>query len=196
MRVLRRLRARGGGAVTTATDLLDMGTRAAVDQALSRLVRRGALRRVGRGVYAYPQQSRLLGELSPEPEEVAKALARQGAQRLTPSGAYAANLLGLTEQVPGRVEYLTDGPRRRATIGRLNVVLKRTTPKQLAAAGRITGLVMQALRFLRREQVDAGVVESLRQRLSEEDKRQLIRDIWLAPAWMGRIFREVAGERA
>ncbi len=194
-KVLRRIRGRGAGAVATPADFLDMGGRAAVDQALSRLVRQGALRRASRGVYAYPQQSKLLGELSPRPEEVAQALARRGAQRLLPSGAYAANLLGLSDQVPGRIEYLTDGPSRRVMIRQLGVVLKRTTPRQLATAGRVTGTVTQALRFLRREQVDESVVETLRRRLSAEDKRQLLKDIKLVPAWIGEVFRRVAQGR-
>ncbi len=193
--MLRRIRGRGPGSVATPADFLDQGSRAAVDQALSRLVRRGALRRVSRGVYGYPQRSKLLGELSPRPEEVARALARQGAQRLLPSGAYAANLLGLSDQVPARIEYLTDGPSRRVMIRQLSVVLKQTTPRQLATAGRVTGTVTQALRFLRREQVDQSVIDTLRGRLSAADKRQLVQDIKLVPAWIGDVFRKVAEQK-
>jgi hypothetical protein len=191
-KVLRRVRGRGPGSVATPPEFLDLGTRAAVDQALSRLARQGILRRVSRGVYGYPERSRLLGELSPRPEEVAKALARRGAQKLQPSGAFAANLLGLSEQVPARMEYLTDGPSRRVLVRKLAVVLKQTTPRQLATAGRVSGTVAQALRFLRRSQVDEKVIATLRSRLSPEDKRQLTRDIPLVPAWIGGVFRKVA----
>ena len=118
-KVLRRLRARGSGAVAASTEFLDLGNRASVDQALSRLVRRGELRRVSRGVYGYPERSRLIGELAPRPEQVAQALARRGCQRLLVSGAYAANLLGLSDQVPARIEYLTDGPSQTVMIRNL-----------------------------------------------------------------------------
>jgi len=165
-----------------------------VDLSLSRLVKKGILRRLARGVYVYPEKNRLLGELSPRPEEVAKALARRGAQKLLPSGAFAANLLGLTEQVPAKVEYLTDGPSRTAMIRNLPVVLKQSTPARLATAGRVSGTVAQALRFLRKEQVDDSVVARLRERLSEGDKEQLIRDIPLVPAWVGAVFRKVASD--
>lgn len=194
--MLRRFRSRGPGSVATSTELLDLADRAAVDQALSRLVRQGRLRRMGRGVYLYPEQSRLLGELSPQPDKVVQALAKRGAQRLLPSGAYAANLLGLTDQVAGRIEYLTDGPSARIMVGKLGVSLKRTTTKRLAAAGRVTGTVAEALRFLRREQVDASVIETLRGRLSPEGKQQLLRDIRFVPAWMGKVFRDIAKEPA
>jgi len=190
--VLSRIYGRGRGSVVSPSDFLDLGSRGGVDLALSRLTKKGILRRVDRGVYGYPEKSRLIGELSPRPEEVAKALARRGNRRLLPSGAYAANLLGFTEQVPVKVEYLTDGPTRRVMIRKLPVTLKQTTPARLATAGRVSGTVAQALRFLRKERVDDAVVEKLRKRLSEDDKKQLLQDIPLVPAWVGETFRRVA----
>jgi len=113
--VLKRFRSRGRGAALTPSAFLDLGSRPVVAMALTRLVRRGALKRVSRGVYVYPKQNKLLGELAPSPQEVAEALARRGGERLLPSGAQAANLLGLSEQVPAKIIYLTDGPSRTAT---------------------------------------------------------------------------------
>lgn len=193
--VINRIYGRGRGSVVSPSDFLDLGSRGAVDLALSRLTKKGVLRRVDRGVYGFPEKSRLIGELSPRPDEVAKALVRRRGQRLLPSGASAANLLGLTEQVPARVEYLTDGRARRVMIRNLPVVLKQATPGRLATAGRVSGTVAQALRFLRKERVDDAVVEKLRERLSEADKAQLLRDIPLVPAWVGEVFRRVAGEK-
>lgn len=193
--VINRIYGRGRGSVVSPSDFLDLGSRGAVDLALSRLTKKGVLRRVDRGVYGFPEKSRLIGELSPRPDEVAKALVRRRGQRLLPSGASAANLLGLTEQVPARVEYLTDGRARRVMIRNLPVVLKQATPARLATAGRVSGTVAQALRFLRKERVDDAVVEKLRERLSDDDKAQLLRDIPLVPAWVGEVFRRVAGEK-
>jgi len=193
--VISRIYGRGRGSVFVPNAFLDLGSRGAVDLALFRLLKKGLLRRVDRGVYGYPEKSRLIGELSPSPEVVAKAVARRGAQKLLPSGAYAANLLGLTEQVPAKIEYLTDGPSRRVMIQKLPVVLKQTTPARLATAGRVSGTVAQALRFLRKDQVDETVIEKLRARLSKADKEQLLRDIPLVPAWIGEAFRQVAGQK-
>ena len=190
-KVLRRLRSRGSGAVAASTEFLDLGNRASVDQALSRLVRRGELRRVSRGVYGYPERSRLIGELAPRPEQVAQALARRGCQRLLVSGAYAANLLGLSDQVPARIEYLTDGPSQTVMIRNLAVKLKQTTARRLAVADRISGTVAEALRFLRQSQVDESVVAKLRERLSAVERAQLLKDIPLVPAWIGEVFLTV-----
>lgn len=180
--------------MATPSEFLDLGSRAAVDQAMSRLVKKGTLRRVARGVYSYPEVSSLIGELSPQPAAVAQALARRGSQRLLPSGAYAANQLGLTEQVSAKVEYLTDGRSRQVMIKRLPVTLRQTSTKNLATAGRVSGTVIQALKFLRREHVGHEAVQILRGRLTPAEKRQLVKDIPLAPAWMAPIFHRIAEE--
>jgi hypothetical protein len=190
--LIKRIRGRGRGGVVSPPEFLDLGSRAAVDQVLSRLVKKNVLRRVSRGIYSYPEKSELLGEVAPAPGAVARAMARRGAQRLMPTGALAANQLGLTDQVTAKVEYLTDGASRRAMIKRLPVVLKHTSTRNLATADRVTGVVIQALRFLRQSKVTEEVILKLQERLSAADKEQLIRDIPLAPAWMGEVFRRVA----
>jgi hypothetical protein len=191
--ILKRFRARGRGAALTPSAFLDLAPRPVVAVALTRLVRSGSLTRPSRGVYVYPKQSQLLGELAPTPQEVAMALAKRGSERLQPSGAQAANLLGLSEQVPAKILYLTDGQSRTVMIKNLPVELRKSTPKRLAAAGTITGTVAEALRYLRKDQVDDQVADQLRSRLSEQDKRQLLKDIKLVPAWIGEVFRKVAG---
>jgi hypothetical protein len=192
--IMKRVRGRGRGSAATPADFLDLGSRAAVDQSLSRLVKKSLLIRVARGLYAYPEINRLIGEVAPSPEVVAQALARRGAQKLLPSGALAAHLLGLSDQVPSKVEYLTDGPSCRVMVKRMTVELKQTTPRNLATAGRVSGVVIQALRFLRRQQVDSDVVTTLRARLKPAERRQLVKDIPYAPAWMAPIFRKIAKE--
>ena len=191
-KILKRIRGHGCGYVCTSREFLDLGNRTAIDKGLSRLSKQGTLRRIARGMYGYPERNAFIGELSPNPEAVVLALARRGAQKIIPSGATAANLLGLTNQVPAKIEYLTEGPSRRMMIQQLPLVLKQTTALNLATAGRVTGTVIQALRFLRKEHVNNETIEKLRSRLNKEEKQQLLRDIRLVPAWMGPIFHKVA----
>lgn len=190
--IFKRFRARGHGAASTPSDFLDLADRRAVATALTRLVRSGSLTRPSRGVYVYPRQSKLLGELAPTPQEVAKALARRGGERIQPVGAQAANLLGLSEQVPAKVIYLTNGPSRRIMIKNLPVEMRQSSPKRLATAGKVSGTVAEALRCLRKDQVDEQVIGQLRDRLSAAEKKQLMKDIALVPAWIGEVFRKVA----
>ena len=195
-RILSRVRGGGRGSVFVPGDFLDFGTREAVDLALHRLVKRGAVRRLARGVYDYPKEHPVLGTLSPSADSVARALAGRDRTRLQPAGAYAANALGLSEQVPAKAVFLTDGPSRTVKVGPVTIQLRRTTPKNMAAAGRLSGLLIQALRELGAEHVTPARVEHLKRTLPAEERRGLVKDIALAPAWMHPIFRELAEEAA
>src|SRR5260370_23170057 len=109
-RIMQRARAGGRGGVFTPTDFLDVAGRSAVDQALSRLVKGGQLRRLARGLYDFPKMHAKLGALAPAPDAVAQALARETGSAVQIAGARAANALGLSTPVPAKSTYLTDGP--------------------------------------------------------------------------------------
>lgn len=190
-KVVSRVYGKKRGWVFTPTHFLDLGSRFAVCKALERLAQRGTIRRLARGLYYYPRRHPVLGELPANYEQIAKALAGKDSLRLQPSGAYAANLLGLIEQVPAKIVFLTDGANRALTVGRQRIILKRTTPKNAATSGRISGLVIQALRYLGKEHVDIHTLKNLQTRLTKDDKQQIIRDIRYAPAWIGEIFRKL-----
>jgi hypothetical protein len=193
-KVICRIRARGKGTVIVPGDFLDLGSRQAVDLALHRLAKQGTIRRLARGVYDFPQQHPILGPLSPSADTVAWALAGRDRTRLQPAGAYAANVLGLSEQVPARAVFLTDGPSRTVKIGPMTIQLRRTTPRNMAAAGRVSGLVIQAFRELGKDHVTTARIEHLKRTLPVNKRRELLKDLRLAPAWMHPIFRELAEE--
>jgi hypothetical protein len=161
-----------------------------------RHTRNGTIRQLSRGLYDYPQHHPKLGVLTPSLNAVAEALAGRDASRLQPGGGYAANLLGLSEQVPMKVVFLTDGASRNVRLGKQTITLKRTTPKSMATAGKTSGLVIQALRHLGQRQLNDTLVAKLRQRLTADDKRQLLKDLIYAPAWIGNAMRRVATPEA
>lgn len=168
----------------------------AVSKALQGLTNQGTIRRLARGLYDYPRQHPGLGTLDPSPDDIARALAGRDKLRLQPSGAYAANLLGLTLQVPAQCVFLTDGPSRKVQVGKQEIVLKRTTPKNVAAAGRISGLVIQSLRHFGQTHVDDSLIAQLDQKLADDDRRVLLKDIGLAPAWIQKVIRRLADKGA
>ena len=190
--IVSRIRGSGKGVVFSPSTFLQLGSRRAVDVALHRLVKDGKVRRLTRGLYDYPQQHRVFGVIAPSPDEVAKAIAGKNAMRVQPSGAYAANLLGLSEQVPAKIVFLTEGRAKRVRIGRQEIVLKRTSPRNMATAGRLSGLIIQALRYLGREHVDDKTLARLKQKLGDADTRTLLKDLAYAPAWIGDILRRLA----
>ena len=182
-RIMRRARASGRGGVFTPTDFLDVAGRAAVDQSLSRLVRSGKLRRLARGLYDFPKVHPKLGPLSPAPDDVARALARETGSQAQIAGAHAANALGLSTQVPAKSLYLTDGPSRRIVVGRRVVDLRHASPKHLIAPGSPAGTVVQALRHVGPMRA-ADVAHVASRRLSVSDKKLLVSNVVQAPAWM------------
>jgi Family of unknown function (DUF6088) len=152
------------------------GSRAAVDQALSRYARAGTIRRLSRGLYDYPSQHPKLGVLSPIPDAIAKAISEKDEIRLQPSGAYAVNRLGLSQQVPAKIVYLTDGPQKSVVVGNQTIQLRRTTPKNMSTAGHTSGLVTQAFRYLGKSGLTSTHIATLRRTLSADDRKQLWKD--------------------
>jgi uncharacterized protein DUF6088 len=191
-KVFARIIGKGRGYVFTPSDFLDLGSRSAVDTALTRGARAGKIRKIARGLYDYPRQDPDLGLLMPSTEEIVRALRGRDKIRLQPSGAHAANVLGLSEQVPVRLVFLTDGRARTVRVGRRQIVFKPTTPRQMATAGRASGTVIQALRWLGKQNVDSRTISRLRRRLSPREKQELLKDLRYAPAWIASHMREIA----
>lgn len=182
--IFTRIKGKGRGSVFVPKDFLDLGGRDAVDQALSRLVKRGLLRRLSRGLYDYPKQDPWLGRLSPNPEAVALAVARKTGARLQTTEAHAANALGLTTQVPARVVYLTDRTSKDVKIGGQTIALRHAPRQSMVGAGRASGAVFQALRYFGKRRLDDRVIRQLRNTLSPADKAVLRSDAKYAPDWI------------
>lgn len=191
-KVVARLRSAAAGTVVSAKDLLDLGPRAAVDQALSRLVRQGRIQRVQRGLYAWPRTGTLLKRpVVPAPDELAQAWAKKNGLRLVPSGAYAANLLGLTTQVPAKIIYYTNGRTRTLTLGPYSIRLLNRGPKTMDAPGRVSALVLQALRHVGKDGVTPEKIARLRTVLQSRDRAELAQALTQAPAWMKPILQQI-----
>jgi len=190
-KIVSRIYGTGRGWCFTPNNFWDLGKPEAVRIALFRLVRKKTIRRLANGLYDYPRKHAQLGLLSPSSDAVARALSSRGAIRLQPSGAYAANLLGLSEQVPARIVYLTDGASRRVKIGGREIILRRTTPRNMATANRISGTVIQALKFIGKERLTTRHTEILRKKLTADDKKCLVKDRIYAPEWMHKWLMEV-----
>ncbi|MFL5386886.1 MAG: DUF6088 family protein [Longimicrobiaceae bacterium] len=190
-KIMRRVRGKGRGSVWTPMDFLDNGSRASVDQALSRLVKQGLLRRLARGVYSYPRMSRRLGALTPSPDVIATALVNSRHCRIQVSGARAANELGLTTQVPAKAVYLTDGPARAVRVGRQEIRLKHVPSTRLVAAGTKAGMVLEALRHLGPD-VDPRTIKRLGTQLSRRDKQTLNQNLRAVSARVRLIAEQIA----
>lgn len=179
------------GTPLVAKELLHLGSRAAVDQVLGRLTRRGALVRVGRGIYAKPV-SGLFGSRAPSTAKVVEGLATQRGETIVAHGALAANALGLTTQVPVREVYLTSGRSRKLKIGPQIVELRHAPAWQLLLPGRGAGDVVRALAWLGPERTSAAIQE-LKHKLPAHELKEIVSARSRLPTWMAREVSALVG---
>src|ERR1700693_2467872 len=186
--IVARIERLGEGKAFSAKDFLDIASRGTIDMALTSLTRRGIIRRVRRGLYDMPRVNPALGgKLSPDIDEAARAIARKQRWKIVPEGAWAANLLGLSTQVPARIIYLTDGPNNEVPIGRRSIHFKHARPKAMAGLEGKFALVVQALRHLGKEGIGPREIEKLRSALSPAEKRRLVKDARFGVDWIYEV---------
>jgi hypothetical protein len=194
--ISQRVKRSAHGTVFTPSTFAALGSRAAIDKSLQRLVAQGTLRRLARGWYDKPRTDPLLGTLWPSVDAVIKALVGKDKLRVQPAGVYAANLLGLSEQVPAKIVLLTDGVSRLVRVGPMRLMLKRTSPRKMAAAGRLSGLVIQAFKSLGAPCITPERLAHLRKTLPAAERAKLPADLALAPVWMQPLLRDLARDEA
>jgi hypothetical protein len=186
-KILTRLQDQVGAMpVYTVRDFLDVGSRDAVDQALTRLVKDGSVLRVGRGLYAIPRFNALLQRRVPfNPDVLVVAIARRDNLKVMPGGLTAAHRLGLTNAVPAKVEYATDGASRVVEADGWQIQLRHTPPRIMRWADRPAGVVVQALNWLGKDLIhDSATLAALGQRLPDVVKQDLATDMGSLPGWM------------
>lgn len=193
--ILRSIRARHGASVFSAKEFERLGNAAAVRQALSRLARAGTIRRIRHGLYDLPRKHPIIGQTAPDPMAAVRALMEGSQAQWQVSGAYAANLLGLSEQVPAKIVILTDGVPRRVSLGKLTLTFRRVAPRNLLAAGRPAGLVIQALRHLRAEGLEEAQLLELRSRLEPSTRAELAQLSPKLAAWMRPLVKKLTLEK-
>lgn len=190
-RIMKSVRARGRGAAFTWKDFEAFGKPDAIRQALSRLVKRGKIRRVARGIYDWPRTVASLGiTVAPDVEAVVDAVARHDGARIVPAGAQAANRLGLSTQVPAREVYCSTGRAHRITLGHRVIQVRHAPDRLMVAKGR-AGVVISALRHLGHSDVDADDIARLRQVLGDDDKAALRRAIPRTFKWMRSHLKQI-----
>lgn len=191
--IVARIERLGEGKAFSAKDFLDIASRTTIDVTLASLTQSGKIRRVRRGLYDMPKINEALGgKLGPDIDEAARAIARRQKSKIVPDGAWAANLLGLSTQVPSKIIYLTDGPNNEVPIGRRTIHFKHARPKAIAGLEGKFALVVQALRYLGKEGVGALEIETLRRVLSVAEKRKLVKDAQFGVDWIYEVAKRIA----
>ena len=170
------------GQIILPSDFKDLGTSTAIRKTLSRLVDHKVLVRMGQGVYVIPIHDNLFGEVLPSMEEIAASLAEKEHVKIMPTGQYALNKIGLSNQVPMKMVFLTNGTKKNITIGKSSIVFQPTTTKKLAMVGSISSLLFLGLEELDLNRLTESELEKIIALLKKEDQNNLKHDLKLAPA--------------
>jgi hypothetical protein len=186
--IFKKIKDNKRGKIFFPASFSNLGSEDAIHQALKRLTEKGILLRIAHGIYLYPKIDPELGILYPPIDEIAKAIAKRDKARIIPTGVQALNLLGLSTQVPMKVVYLTDGAQRNISIGNQSIKFKKTSPRNLATKGEISGLVIQALREIGKDNASADQLRIIYEILRKEDPSIVKNDAGLAPAWISKIM--------
>lgn len=176
------------------SQFLKLGSRSAVDKALSRLTKQGTIERIAQGVYMRPKKNRFVGTVKPEASKVVQTIAEANGETLQIHGAEAARRFQLSTQVPTQPVYYTSGSSRSVTIGKLKVKLLHVTQRKLQLAGKKSGLALSALWYLGKEGIQHGAIEQVCSRLSSEELRELLSAN--LPAWLSSALHQYSAEKA
>jgi Family of unknown function (DUF6088) len=198
-RIMSQVRVRGRGKwVFTPKDFLDLGSRAAIDRALSRLVIAGKLRRIGRGLYDFPRQSKILQGAAPASlDATVQAISRRDQIRVMPNGIVFANDLGLTNAVPAKPSYISSGRTKTVLVGNRKVYLQHVSQKVIAWADRPGGQFVAAVLWLDKAIASApDMIDLMRVKLADDVKQDLLQDLDLLPGWMASIAKKVCNDPA
>ena len=182
--VKNRIIDHGRGWCFTPMHFSDLGSDASIRKALSQLQKQNFIRRLAQGIYDYPKMHDLLGIIPPDLNEVAKAIAEKNGVQIQPAGAHAANLVGLSKQVPGRIIFLTEGPSRKVKIGNQEIIFKKTTKKIMSSAGTREGLLIQALKNLGKDHIDQIARAQIAKFLKDSNEKEIRENMKFAPAWI------------
>ena len=193
--IVKKVRAYKSQRLFFVDDFITIANYKAVSKALERLVEDKVLIRVANGIYARYKEDAVLGIMLPTTEQIAKAIAKRDKARIIPTGAYALHALGLSTQIPLNVVYLTDGTARKIKVGNRTIQFKKTTPKNLAAKGKISSLAIQALKAIGIDKVTEGERKKILELLRREKTTDLEHDIRLAPEWIRKIMKEALTEK-
>jgi predicted transcriptional regulator of viral defense system len=176
------------GKIIFPSEFKEIASSEAIRQILSRLTKEGMLIRLAHGIYLSPIKDPVLGILHPSTDDIAQVVAQKDKVKIMPTGLNALNKLGISTQVPMKAVYLTNGRPKTIKAGKRIITFKTAAPKKLAAKGKISGMVIQALEELGKENITPDVLTRITNVLHKENKKIIVEDAKLAPEWIAQLL--------
>lgn len=180
------------GSIFIPSDFFDITDAVKVNVSLSRLTEENVIRRILRGVYEYPEYNEFMREfIAPSPDKVAHAIARNYRWTIVPCGDTALNMLGLSTQVPAVWSYVSDGTYKNYKFGRITIIFKRTTNKEISKVSYKTALVIQALKALGKNRIEDTVIKKVSAQLSTDEKKKMLVEAKYTTAWIYETIKSI-----
>ena len=175
-KILNKMKKCGRGSVFLIPDFVSYGNRNAINKALERLTDKGLIMRAARGIYCYPKIEKVygLGPIPPSMEDIAEAMAKRDGAKIVPSGLYAQYQLGLTQQVPMNVVYLTNGISRTINLSDGKAIkFKHSSPRYFAMRNQLALLLTTALKDWKVENLSAEQIDIIKSKLDANPRLQI-----------------------
>lgn len=175
------------GAIFFPADFADISTYHALRQTLSRLAKKGNIKRIAQGIYCIPRENKLLGlEIMPSPDEIARRVAERDMVKIVPTGDMALYLTGLSTQLPVNTVYLTNGARKQIVLSNGNkIIFKESNELRIFEfTSRLMMLIVSAMRTIGENLITVSQIGELKELLNNVPAREYDHDIVLAPAWV------------
>lgn len=191
-KIINRIYGKGRGWAFSRNDFVDLGSSVSIEQGLSRLCKKGQIRRVLRGLYDYPKHSKLLGgSLSPDIDNIAHALARKFGWQIRISGNSALNILGLSTQVPAAYVYHSDGKSKVYSVGNVELRFKKTELKDIGFKYPESDLVVQAIKALDKKTLTENEKRKIRDYFSPEKHARIWKDTQYTTSWVYEVIKSI-----
>jgi hypothetical protein len=183
----------GRGWAFSSNDLIKKFERQQIDNVLSDLVKAKKIRRVSRGIYDYPKYSELLQkELSPDIEQVARAIARKFNWRIEVSGESALNILNLSTQIQAKYIYLSDGPNKSYKLfNDVEIEFKKSVLKDIGFRYKESSLIVQALKSLGKEHITDEIIEKIKEQIEPKMYEKILKDTQSTTVWVYEIIKQI-----
>ena len=190
--IKQRIENSPAGTIFINSDFTDIAETETIRRNLNRITQTGLLRRVLNGIYEKPKYSKLLKEyVAVDPDQVAKAIARNYHWTIVPCGYTALNLLGISTQVTAIWSYISDGPYRKYEWNNTCIEFKHRTNKEISGLSYMTRLIIQALKTLGKENISKEVIVMLSDRLTFEEKTTMLKEAAESTDWVYNVIRKI-----
>lgn len=180
------------GSVFFISDFLGMATYEAAKKTLQRLEGENGFTRVEKGIYIKQKYSNFLKKYTPVSVDViSQNISKKNSWNLAPTGNAALNALHLSEQVPARYEYLTDGPDRNFTIYGMPVSFSHSAIKDIRGLSENTKLVVQALKAIGNKNITEEHLRIIASNFSSEQLDAIKAESTGCSVWIHNCIRRI-----